>query len=124
MFALSQSSSQITSFEIDTWRTRYENPGVPPTVFDTNVYSIRDKRKHLDIELAAFSRLKKFVLRIAHVAEEPNECESTPELFGNIDGIPALLRSMDQLKHLSYEFLWTYRIHLFSMRCTNFCQQE
>ena len=95
--ALAQAHRQISSFEISSGN--HGSRGLPPSLF-AGTQMTRGNVKDSKMAIDALSRLEECILRFASHEEEPEEGESTPELFPNVAGLASLLSSMDYLKHL------------------------
>ena len=98
--ALVKASIHLSSFAVDS--RDFMPQGLPPPLFDVGGHNTRLKKKRLNIDMNAFSGLKRFVLRLASYGENPDEDEATSELF-KPTGLPILLRSMKTLEHLKLE---------------------
>ena len=105
--ALAQAQRRIRAFQI--------GPGprcaVPPYVFNANLKTRKAKPLHFhDDNVIAFSGIEELGLQFATYG-----FKNTAKLFENIANLPALLRSMDHLKHLDlrlpgyhFGFLYSY----------------
>ena len=98
--ALVKASIHLASFAVDS--REFMPPGLPPPLFDVGGHNTRLKKRRLNIDVNAFSGLKRFIFRLASYGEEPDEDEATSELF-KPTGLPILLRSMETLEHLKLE---------------------
>ena len=96
--ALAQARRQISSFDISS--RDYHSRGLPPTLFIRRAHVTREKAREANMTIDAMSNLERCILRFASHEEEPQEGESTPELFPNVLGLPMLLSSMNFLRHL------------------------
>ena len=104
--ALARAKRQITSFTIGIQgldSPEYESPGIPPISFNTNfLHATERKPKYQGTDITALSSLERCVLRVTDDrAEDGLEGSSRPNpLVNPIDGLQAILRSMDHLQYL------------------------
>lgn len=98
--ALAHAHCRIRSFIVGK-DGGYRSLGLPPTLFDLSGQADCPRKELSTIGAKAFAKLESFVLgRLQNLVRYGEAGERTPEVFDNIDGLPLILGSMDDLKHL------------------------